>query len=127
MGAVQVSSKVAQKLRAFQIQIERLPASERPLWKARVAKKLATKPGWAVSGFNADAAAPVKPATEKEWDLQLANWLDGAYTVVSDRVEEVAKKGAEAASIAGFSLWPIALAAVGIAWAMSSARGGAKR
>lgn len=122
---VRVSADNKQRLSAMRRAIDALPALEQQLWKRRVAAKLRTGPA---GDFAVAGAVPIsewngEPARlEKEWDLELANWLDGVYTTVSDRVEEVASKGAAAVSMAGWSLWPLAIAAVAIAFALRSPR-----
>lgn len=80
------------------------------------------------------ALALVKsPKPVIEWDLVFANELDKIYTAVSDRATEVRKDvvnatGQTASDLAapvaklGFGLWPLAIAALAIAWAYSQAR-----
>lgn len=108
-----LSPTTAARLRKLKAQIALLPAAERAEWVRRVNAKLRTAPA------SVGAEAPPTPQLGagvnlqfREWDLELANWLDGAYSVVSDRVAEVGTKAANVVSDAGFALWPLAAAAL---------------
>lgn len=105
----QMSTANTQRLRKLRAKIAKLPVAEQTLWQQRVKSQLRAGP--AVGADDGDHPAPDINLQFKEWDLELANWLDGAYGIVSDRVAEVARKGADAASEAGFSLWPLVAAA----------------
>jgi len=65
-------------------------------------------------------------ADGSEWDLDLANWLDGVYTAVSDEATRVRKEGtaalAQTSSAVGFGLWPLALAALAVGYALSMSK-----
>lgn len=115
---MKVSPKNAQRIARLRKQIERLPLRERPLWRKRLQLKLDAPPAIVVRGVGEGAT----PESQKEWDLQIANWLDNAYGIVSDRVKQVGTGIADTAKSAGFSLWPLAIAAVAFAWAMSTAK-----
>lgn len=56
-----------------------------------------------------------------EWDLATANWLDAVYTAVSDEASRVRKEGtaalADVTASVGWGLWPLALAALALAYA----------
>jgi len=131
MALVRVTTGNQTRLDKLRRAINALPISERPMWVARVAAKLRTGPAGAFAvagGATGDWANGADPdEAPAEWDLELANWLDGVYTVVADRATEVAKGAGEAVQHAGFSLWPLAAAAVVIAIAMSLGRNAATR
>jgi hypothetical protein len=114
---VAVSDANGQRLRKLRTLIGRLPKAEQLLWRARVERLLRKYA----------ASSTVGGAEEKgetEWDLQLANWLDGVYRPVAERVEQVAAKGASAVSLAGFSMWPLVLAGLGLVLISREARSG---
>lgn len=110
------------RLQRLERSIATLPTVEQPLWRRRVRALLdgtatVRVSGGASGGWGAEDVAAVEENSGTEWDLALANALDRAYGAVSDRVSEVAKKGADAVSQFGFSLWP--LAAVVAVWALA--------
>ena len=129
MAAIRVNADNQARLTKMRRAIQALPIAERPMWLRRVGAKLRTGvPGaFRVAGGSTGEWVPEADAddVESEWDLELANWLDGSYQIVSDRVEQVARKGADAVASAGWSLWPLAIAVVAVALAVSSARGAA--
>lgn len=108
MVRVNVSPKTRAKLQRFGEALKRLPESERDAWRNQLQQQLLK----AAQAASAAGLVVVGAEGETEWDLQLANWLDGSYTIVAERVEAVGKKVADGVSIAGMSLWP--LAAVGV-------------
>lgn len=115
---MRVSKRNAQRVTRLRRMIERLPMAERPLWRRRLQQKLAAPPALVVRGVG----EATTPETQKEWDLQIANWLDNAYGIVSERVKQVGTGVADTVRAAGFNLWPLAIAAVAFAWAMSTSR-----
>ncbi len=70
-----------------------------------------------------DHRSKMAVGAETEWDLSLANWLDGVYEAVSTEATRVRKEGtaavADTASVVGFGIWPLALAALAIGFAVS--------
>lgn len=100
---MRLSARTRQKLTRLRRQVARLPLREQPLWRRRIETRLKAPPALIVSG-DGETAAP-----DPEWDLTVANWLDNAYTIVSDRASQVRKDSLSAISDAGFSLWPIAI------------------
>ena len=100
---------VALKLRATHALIAKLPPLRQAFWNGKLA---AMRTSEAVGA----------PAEDVEWDLAAANWLDRVYTVVSDEARRVRKEGTAAlsdtAGSLGWSLWPLAIAAVAIAWSI---------
>lgn len=128
-----LSSPNAERLRRVKRAIARLPKAEQPLWQRRVRKKLgafsvgadvdelpANHPARAAARA-ADQIRNTKPQPQ-ETDLKVANFLDGVYSAVADRTEEVASKGASALSTAGFSLWPLVIAGLGILYIVTQSR-----
>lgn len=128
MALVRVVSANQARLGKLRRAVNALPQAERALWVARVATKLRAGPAgsFAVAGgATGDWSDGAGAGEQQEWDLELANWLDGTYTVVSDRVAQVARNAGDAVSSAGWSLWPLAAAALAIAVAMSLGRSAA--
>jgi hypothetical protein len=86
---------------------------EQQLWAARVRARLRERPMLTAIGGEWGTVEPSDG--QAEWDLELANWLDGVYTTVSDRANEVRTKSLaavnETVSSVGFNVWPLALAA----------------
>jgi hypothetical protein len=74
----------------------------------------------------AQSRARVRVGGESEWDLDLANWLDRVYTSVSDEATRVRKEAsaavADTASQIGFGVWPLALAALAVGYALSMSK-----
>lgn len=64
---------------------------------------------------------------EWEWDLWLANELDKIYTAVSDEATKVrtgvVNVTTDVAKQVGWSVWPLAIAAVAVLWAFGGAKG----
>lgn len=96
--------------------------------RAARARAIETSP--VIGAVTAPKSGTAKKSGEWEWDLTLANWLDGVYTAVSDEVVKTAKTAqkvvletgktvGKVSSSVGFGLWPIAVALVGAAWAYS--------
>jgi hypothetical protein len=60
-------------------------------------------------------------------DLDFANWLDRVYVAVSDEATRVRKEAtaATASTVAelGWSVWPLALAALAVGYALAKGRG----
>ncbi len=131
MAAIRVNEQNQARLAKMRRAIQALPVAERPLWLRRVGAKLRSGvPGaFRVAGGATGEWVPEADAddVESEWDLELANWLDGSYQIVADRVEQVARKGADAVASAGWSLWPLAIAVVAIAVVMRGGSGSASR
>lgn len=100
-----MSQSTWKKLQRTKRLVATLPAAERGPWRALLSR--AVPQGSYVIAVGAE---PPAPENETEWDLRLANWLDGIYQTVADRVEVVAEKTAAAVQTAGFSLWPIVIA-----------------
>jgi hypothetical protein len=100
---MRLSARTKAKLARLRKQVARLPVREQPLWRRRIDTRLKAPPALVVSGPG-DVAQP-----DPEWDLQVANWLDNAYNIVSDRATQVRKDSFGAISDAGFSLWPVAI------------------
>lgn len=100
---MKLSLRTKQKLARLRKQVARLPLREQPLWRRRIDAKLKAPPALVVQG-SGETAQP-----DPEWDLVVANWLDNAYTIVSDRASQVRKDSLEAVRDAGFSLWPVAI------------------
>jgi len=99
---MKLSARSRQKLARLRKAVARLPVREQPLWRRRISAKVLAPPALVVQG---DGEAQPDP----EWDLMVANWLDNAYTIVSDRANEVRKGSIDAVKDAGFALWPLAL------------------
>lgn len=119
-------AKLAPTLRAkYQAQLSSLEK------RANAAKVSGTsKPGSVPThGGTPAKKAPAKLALVRpqvEWDLVFANELDRIYQAVSDRATEVRKGVVNAvatdSTTVGFGLWPIAIAAAVIAWALAHGR-----
>jgi hypothetical protein len=101
----------AKRLQRVRKAVARLPARERPLWTKRIDARLRAQA--ALPAVGADAEDP--PLQFREWDLELANWLDRVYGTVSDRATEVRKDAFAATSELGQSLFPLAAVAVALA------------
>lgn len=126
MAKVQVSAENRDRLKKLAALVARLPPLDRQLWDARIRARLRKGPTVVAGEFGlekADDGSEAKVLQFREWDLELANWLDGAYNTVADRAAEVAKKGTDAVSQLGFSMWPLAIAAAVVLFAMGSAKG----
>lgn len=121
---VKVTTQNKSRLDAIANVLRRLPPLERQLWAQRINAKLRGKPAResrefgtvSVSGeFGTVAPQQPQPKAESEWDLELANWLDGVYTTVATRAEEVHKKALEkvqeTGEAVGASLMPVVLLA----------------
>jgi hypothetical protein len=134
-----MSAANKQRLTRLSKAIRRLPARERPLWVARVAKKLREAPNASVSGDGGllDGVKVIRPGdpgyeqarandankSTAEWDLELANWLDRVYGVVSDRTKELAQAVPDAIPA---QIWWLAIAGVGLyVYLASRKQGGA--
>jgi hypothetical protein len=100
---MKLSLRTRQKLARLRKQVARLPVREQPLWRRRIDAQLKAPPALVVRG-DGQTAAP-----DPEWDLTVANWLDNAYGIVSDRATQVRKDSFGAISDAGISLWPVAI------------------
>jgi hypothetical protein len=104
--------------------ILKLPLLERRAYLAQIERAMPAGSLIVIGSEMPVIASPIPPAlpatADADWDLKFANWLDGVYTVVADRVEVVGKKAGDVASSAGFSLWPLVIAGIGIVWIMSN-------
>lgn len=98
--------------------IMQLPHAEQRRWLDVLRRGLEKRCTVVAVGAGASGEWDETVQPDAEWDLELANWLDRGYTAVSDRVQEVARKGADAVSLAGWSLWPLAaaVAVLALAW-----------
>lgn len=96
------------KLQAVRALIAKLPAARRTHWNQVLDKRL-------------------RRQAVGDADLDFANWLDRVYTAVSDEATRVRKEAtaATAATVAdlGFGIWPLALAALAIGYALAKGRG----
>lgn len=135
---------VTAELKQTKAKIASLPASQRAPFQAQLATlqrragmaSVGAVPGTALVAASkargqTATATKVAPAAKVEWDLAIANELDKLYTAVSDRVTEVRQTALAAAGDAakpialfGFGFWPLAIAALAIAYALRSARAG---
>lgn len=136
---------VTKKLNATAARIAKLAPARRATMRAKLSELEARAGTPMVAGTSRPGAFPTskpakskqtalvlvpKPAQSKvEWDLAFANELDKIYTAVSDRVTEVRKDALNATEDAakpialfGLGFWPLALAAVAIAWAYNQSK-----
>lgn len=111
-------AQVTLKLQATESLLPKLPAVRRAYW----ARMLAALRARAVKRKTVGAPA----ASETEWDLVFANELDRIYRAVADEASSVHDAVVDTASAdaakLGFSMWPLALAALALAYAWSSSK-----
>ncbi len=115
------------RLKKLQALIRKLPALEQRLWKGRIVAKLKSGPTPVIGDVNSSEWGTTKPAAPGgDWDLELANWLDGTTEIVWERVQKVGTTARDAvtstASAVGFSLWPLAIAAAVVMYTFASAK-----
>lgn len=107
-------ANVELKLQALNALLQKLPVPRREHW-ARIMR--------AVSRRARKVAGDAQPV---EWDLALANELDRIYRAVSDEASRVRREGtdalAETSSALGYGLWPLALAALAVGYAVSMSK-----
>lgn len=133
MVLVKLEPSNAARFRKLKAAVAKLPMLEQRLWKARIVAKLKSGPTPVIGDATGEwgTTSPAQP--EGEWDLEVANFLDDAYTAVADRVEELYAKGKQGlenlgksagkiASDVGFGVWPIAIAAALVLYAFASAK-----
>jgi hypothetical protein len=126
---VRLAQGNAERITRVRRAIAKLPELERQLWTRRVQRKLRTGPRVEVGGgATGEWGVTSADAPGGDWDLEIANFLDGVYETVSKRAEEVGEKArkvvTDTTAAVGYSLWPLALAAVAVGWALASARKG---
>lgn len=123
---------VGLKLQALDSLLPSLPKPRLEYWQRRIAALQARarnavgatviRPYAAAQSGDTSQDQTVDDGTE--WDLDLANGLDAVYTAVSDEASRVRKESvnaiADATSSIGFSIWPLALAALALAYAYST-------
>lgn len=80
---------VIAKVRELRKKIAQLPPAEQRTWMRRLKRTQDAARMLAVAGA---ADVDLENADGTDW-LPFANWLDDAYTAVSDRVVELTKKG----------------------------------
>lgn len=132
MGKVRLENGNGARLERVLLALKRLPELEAARWRGQIKQKLATGPR-ARDVVSGEWGTTEPSDGEAEWDLEVANWLDGIYSAVADRTQEVyergkaglgtaVREGGSAVSSAGFGLWPLAIAAVAVMLAFSSAK-----
>ena len=111
---------VGLKLQATESLIRRLPSVRAEYWQRRV-------DALAAQARKRAAVGSSEPAPDVEWDLAIANKLDALYQAVSTEATRVRKEGADAladvATTVGWGMWPLALAALILGYAVAKGRG----
>lgn len=102
-----------ERVALIRAELSKLPAPRAQFYKRRLATAL--------------QKTPLRIAGSTEWDLWLANELDRIYGAVATEATKTRKElidaTADGVSKVGWGIWPLAIAAVAIGWAMSKGRG----